>query len=170
MDYKRNSDPHYYESHCLASNCGSFALNLQGWYDPELYFEMGHGDIADWIEEVDYEGWTDIEKSDFYADVLIDGMLIEFADELRILNSEKDDLYVDEELIAFRTYCIMEEEEGWEPYPRWDFHFRVFRDGRWQEKQGDNPVNNECNIEDWGKYISEIYYFADKVILEENDE
>ena len=97
-------------------------------------------------------------------------MLIEFADELRILNSEKDDLLADEELIAFRTYCIYDEEEGWEPCPVWDFHFRVFRDGRWQEKQGSWPVNDCCDMDDWGRYDSEIFYFAHKVIVEEIDE
>ena len=162
MDYKRNSDPDYYESHCNYSNCGSFALNLQGWYDPETYFEDIYGDIGEWIEETEYDGWTDMDRSDFHADVLVDGMLIEFSDELRILNSEKDDLLENEELIAFRTYCRYEEGEGWFPDPIWDFHFRVFRDGRWQEKQGNNPVNDQCNMSDWGKYISEIFYFAHK--------
>lgn len=168
MDYKRNSDPYYYESHCENANCGSFALNLQGWYDPELYFEENHGYISDWIEEAEWEGWDDTEKSDFYANVLVDGMLIEFADELRILSSEKDDLLENEELIAFRTYCTCENEDGWD-WPRWDFHFRVFRGGRWQEKQGNSPVEDYCDMNDWGQYISEIFYFAHKVIVEENE-
>ena len=59
MDYKRNSDPAYYDEYSNYANCGSFALNLQGWYDPEIYFEDIHGYIGAWMEETECEGWSD---------------------------------------------------------------------------------------------------------------
>ena len=39
MEYTRNSDPEYYNKNRARANCGSYALRLREWYDPEDYLE-----------------------------------------------------------------------------------------------------------------------------------
>lgn len=156
MRYERNNDPSYYEEFCDYSNCGSFALNLQGWYDPEEYFYTEIGDTEEWIFNLYDEGYSEEEISNFYANHLITGMLIEFNGELREAPDWK--LKPNEELIAFRTFCIICDDE----YTRRDFHFKVFRDGTWMEKNGWTPVHT-CDEDEWNDYISDTFYLAHKI-------
>ena len=159
MRYARNSDPQYYIDNYRYANCGSYALRVEGWYDADEFFENRYGDIFDWIDNCYYNGWSNDEMSEFYADVLVGGILDEFENELRLLNDEDDELFEGEELIAFRTYAGADE---WEDYD-FDFHFKVYRDGCWREKMGWCPCE-ECTLEDWGKYISSTTYFAHKIV------
>ena len=158
MRYTRNSNPRYYIDHYEQANCGSYALRVEGWYDADAFFEAEHGDMYDWIETCDWNGWSDEEMSEFYADVLVGGILEEFHDELRELHDETDELLEGEELIAFRTFAG---HDYWGEYD-YDFHFKVYRDGCWREKMGCHPCE-ECTLEDWGKYISNTIYFAHKI-------
>ena len=157
MDYTRNSDLTYYESHPDDANCGSYALSLNEWYDPEEYFEDINGDIRGWIEEMYEEGYSDCEITDIYSSILVEGMLQEFEGELEpccgapARNSN-------EELIAFCTFC------HWEPdYDSdYDFHFKVFRNGSWLEKNGSERVKF-CEEDEWGRYTGDVYYFYHKI-------
>ena len=64
----------------------------------------------------------------------------------------------DEELIAFRAFVNED--------CNWDFHFKVLRNGLWQEKCGSDPVRF-CEEDDWHnglvEYISYTSYFAKKL-------
>ena len=158
MNYTRNSDPTYYESNCSHTNCGSYALRLKEWYDPEDYFEKKLGFINVWIENQSTAGYSDEEISDMYSEILVEGMLEEFEGELRICDGTppKSD---EEELIAFSTWCYSDLEREYADY---DFHFKVYRDGKWSEKRGNTKVRN-CTKEDWGMYISPPVYMYHKI-------
>ena len=155
MTYERNHDPEYYESHRNYANCGSFALNLKGWYDPEDYFYDREGYAADWIEELYTNGYNEEEISNLYAEILVEGMLEEFRGELRELTPTNWRINPSEELVEFRTFCYYDEEGC----ANWDFHFKVLRDGLWMEKNGSGPVHC-CEEDEWGDYISDTFYFA----------
>lgn len=149
MFYTKNSDPNYYIDHSRETNCASFALNIKEWWDPDF--------DPDWfIEEGDDEYMIDC-VIDFY----IDNLLNDF-DDLRVVQSS-DNVYEDEELIAFRVYIDLEEDNGTSYVEDYDFHFRVYRDGRWQEKCGGLEVQ-DCP-KDWGKYDSKTIYFVHKINL-----
>lgn len=166
INYKRNSNPKYYEEHCDEANCGSYALNLQGWYDPEGYFcDMYGCEYPNDVMEILYEnGYDEDEMNQIYVDTLVEGILKEFKDELRLLRWN-DKPKNNEELIAFRTYVFFDEEYC-DDFA-YDFHFKVFRNGKWMEKQGWHEVK-ECTKDEWGYYNSKTYYFAHKIIGEEN--
>ena len=161
INYERNSNPEYYETHSGESNCGSYALNLQGWYDPESYFchiyDCEYPD--DGMMELYECGYDENEINNIYADTLIEGMLKEFDGELRLINPD-DKIEDNEELIAFRTFAYLEDDEE---YFCSDFHFRVFRDGTWKEKQGWQRVE-ECDMDYWGMYDSQTYYLAHQLV------
>lgn len=152
MVYKRNNDLNYYNEHPCFANCGSYALRLEGWYDPEDYFCEKNGSINDWAEEL-LESYSEYEVSNFYAEELIEGMLDEFEGELRLI-SNYSEVKSNEELLLFCTFC----NGDW----HYDFHFKVFRDGKWMEKNGTGDVH-ETDEDDWGDYISDVWYLAHKI-------
>lgn len=157
MNYTQNHDPNYYEKHQGSSNCGSFAFQIEEWYSPDEYFEDIQGQsIEEWIErglEVGYDEW---ELSDLLADLLSDYVLMDFED-VRYLWSPAE-VQDNEELIAFRAFVSDD--------CNWDFHFKVLRDGLWQEKCGSDPVRF-CSEDDWHNglmdYNSYTVYFARKL-------
>lgn len=155
MYYTRNSDLSYYETHRHDANCGSYALRLNEWYDLDYYFEDVTGYyIGEWITEKSEEGYNDYEISTMYGDILVQGILEEFDGELEICGGwpPKTDGV---ELIAFSTYCYAN-------YGDYDYHFKVFRDGKWMEKCGSGPVE-ECTEDSWGDYIGDVTYFYHKI-------
>lgn len=152
MIYKRNNDLNYYYDNPNSANCGSYALRLEGWYDPEDYFYEKNGDIDDWAREM-LENYDIYDVSNFYAEDLVEGMLKEFDGELRLI-VDYNEVKSNEELILF---CTFYEEEGF-----YDFHFKVFRNGKWMEKNGTGEVH-ETNDNDWGEYISDVWCFAHKI-------
>ncbi len=158
MNYTRNSDLTYYETHRHEANCGSYALRLNEWYDLDYYFEDVTGYYIDeWITEKSEEGYNDYEISTMYGDILVQGILEEFDGELEICSgwpSKTDDV----ELIAFSTYCYASSSK----YGDYDYHFKVFRDGKWMEKCGMEPVQ-ECTEDGWGDYIGDVTYFYHKI-------
>ena len=160
VNYKRNSDPNYYKDYSFKANCGSYAFNLQGWYDPEAYIEKKFDcEIYDFISDLCYEGYTEEDAADIYAEELVEGMINEFDKELREIYYVDETIEQNEELVAFRTFTHF----GVEDDVYFDFHFQVFRNGKWMEKCGREPVK-ECDEENrWGRYSSKIYYFAHKV-------
>lgn len=158
MQYTRNSDLSYYKENRMAANCGSYALRLNEWYDPEEYFENVTGTSVDsWIVEM-AEEYDDDEITYLYIELLVEGMLKEFEDELEICDGQPpttDDV----ELIAFNAFCYYSEGDFFADY---DFHFRVLRDGVWKEKCGTDEVK-ECDIKNWGRYTGKTVYFYHKL-------
>ena len=153
MEYTRNTDPTFYYKNSGEVNCGSFALRLNEWYEPEEDYDT----MYDWIIGMSWD-YDDYEMSNLYADAIIDRILEDFAGEIEIcdgLAPSTDDL----ELIAFATYCIYDESEE---YCNWDFHFKVFRDGIWQQKCGCFKPEF-CEFDEWGNYTSKITYFYHKI-------
>lgn len=153
MYYTRNRDLNYYNTDCSRANCGSYALRLNEWYDPEDYVERIVGNTYDWIEELYINGYSEWEIATIYGEIMSEGILREFSGELESCEGEiiEDDSV---ELIALCTWCIYEEDVGSD----WDFHFKVYRDGKWMEKNGVFPVH-ECSEDDWGRYNSDVFYF-----------
>lgn len=160
--YTRNSDPKYYETHQGISNCGSYAFNIKEWYDADSDFEDNVGDIFMWIKDMVYEGYSDEEISDIYAEEIVPKILDDFDGEVREIDGENSPLAPNEELVALRTFCYYD-EDGWCNY---DFHFKVFRDSRWMEKCGDTAVRF-CTLDDWttgiNTYISKTIFFAHRI-------
>lgn len=161
MEYTSNNDPTYYESNRFTTNCGSFALRLKEWYDNEV--DERYGGIETWCLDLLEEGVPNSDIPDMIAETYLDRIRADFSDSVRILTRLDHNTMLkaaarnfNEELIAFRVYVPVEE---WDPeeYLEFDFHFRVYRNGRWMEKNGDRPVQ-ECNISEWGKYNSSTFF------------
>ena len=151
MYYTRNRDLTYYETNRARANCGSYALRLNEWYDPEDYVEDIIGNTYEWIEELAEEGYEDWEIATMFAEIMVDGILQEFNGELELC----DGYLTDEpniELVALCTWCAYDDMGS-----DWDFHFKVYRNGKWMEKNGCGPVI-ECDEDNWGRYNSDIFY------------
>ena len=163
MEYTKNTNPHYYEENEAYSNCGSFAFNIEEWYNPEIDLEAQVFYVGSWMLEMLDDGYTCDEVADIYAEILADSILEDFAGEIREVFSPSQ-VHDDEELIAFRGYCRYEIEE--DQFPDYDFHFKVLRNGIWQEKCGRRPVKF-CTLDDWNymtrTYNSITFYFAHRV-------
>lgn len=158
MNYTRNSDLTYYETHRHNANCGSYALRLNEWYELDDKFEdkMGYY-IDEWIEEMNENGYSDFEISTIYADTLVECMLEEFEGELEVCNGRPPSAS-SVELIAFATFCYYEDCG----HADFDYHFKVLRDGKWMEKCGMDKVR-ECTEDEWGDYISDVTYFYHRI-------
>lgn len=154
MNYTRNSDPTYYKTHENETNCGSFALRLQEWYSPEDLFIDEVGDIENWLYNIIYEGYTQEDASEIYSDWLVEQIMRDFDGEIERCDG-RPPCTSDKELIAFSTFCMWDEDDEWYT---WDFHFKVYRDGEWQQKCGHWPVES-CELEEWDRYISTPVYF-----------
>lgn len=161
MEYTANNDPNFYKSHCSVTNCGSYALRLKEWYDNEV--DECFGGIEQWCLELLEEGISDSDIPDMIAETYLDRICRDLGDSIKVLTRLDRATMLKvaahnfhEELIAFRTYVPIEE---WDPedYLEFDFHFRVYRDGRWMEKNGNHAVQ-ECDISDWGKYNSSTFF------------
>ena len=163
MQYTRNSDLTYYESHRMNTNCGSYALRLNEWYylDDRFEDEMGI-DIEEWAYEEGKKGVSDEELTNVYGEVLLKCLLEDFEGELEICDGALPKLD-NVELIAFNTFCSYNEKRLC-PVDS-DFHFKVFRDGIWKEKCGWGKVK-ECDEFSWGIYTGEVVYLYHK--LKEN--
>ena len=92
-----------------------------------------------------------------YGTILIESMLEEFGDELQLCDG-RPPTTSDVELIAFNTWCHW--EDGYDT--DFDFHFRVYRDGKWMEKSGYLEVN-ECELDEWGKYNGDVSFFYHRI-------
>ena len=161
----RNADLNYYKDYPTKGNCGSFALRINEWYEPDDSLKVWNWDYAS-------ELLTEGARREVVLDKLLKRSLVgiknDFGDSIVFLNKLSDyKEKKDEELIAFRV--------GIERYKNCvdvdvDFHFRVFRDGRWQEKCGAKDVRDNISLEEdrpWNPcgwiYDSEIAYFVHKL-------
>lgn len=163
MEYTKNTNPNFYEENECSSNCGSFAFNVEEWYDPEQDFILDVGYIDEWMIEMVESGYNCDEVADMYAESLAESVMRDFEGEVREVFYPAE-VEPNEELIAFRGYCRYESGEDW--VPDYDFHFKVLRDGIWQEKCGHYPVKF-CTEDDWTymtrTYNSETIYFAHQI-------
>ena len=153
MKYTRNSDPNFYETHL--TNCGSFALSIEEWYSPDETLSEKFDGLDDYFIDVeDMCGGDVMDMSEVFATDLAEVILDDFTDLEYLPYIEVEEV---EGLIAFRAFF---DGSDW-----WDFHFKVFRDGRWQEKNGRDPVH-DCELEDWTygplDYVSRTFYFLPK--------
>lgn len=158
MSYTHNSDLEYYKKYPTDTNCGSFALQLKEWYTPEDKFENEIGELYSWVEDMAESGYSEEEVSNFYLDAIKDQVLNDFQGEIEICDGRVPSTK-NKELIALATFCRWDEDIDWIDC---DFHFKVFRDGRWQQKRGSGEVT-DCNLEDWGDYISDVIFFYHKI-------
>lgn len=171
MIFTRNKNPRYFEENRTGTNCGSLAFNIEEWYDLELDIYDDYVDMEDWINSL-YEEFVDQKEfSDFYAKLLVKIILEDFKGEIRLVDCYSP-LKKDEELIAFRSFIDYEVQmdmfgEPMLDYADFDYHFKVFRDGEWIEKNGGYEVHS-CSESDWDcgdmSYISNTYYFAHKIL------
>ena len=163
MVYTRNTDLTYYETNRRDTNCGSYALRLNEWYNLNERFEdeMGIG-IENWAYKEGRKGASDEELTNFYSNVLLKCLLEDFKGELEVCDGA---LPTSEniELIAFNTFCSYNDESFF-PVDS-DFHFKVFRDGVWKEKCGKGIVR-ECEEHSWNIYTGETIYLYHR--LKEN--
>lgn len=164
MEYTKNTDPNYFDEYQGYSNCGSFAFNVEEWYDPEIDFEESVGYIDDWIVEMHNNGYSNDEIADIYTEAITERILNDFFGEIREVYYPSD-VNSNEELIALRGWCHYDEDDC-SNYADYDFHFKVFRNGIWQEKCGRQPVKF-CTEDEWSygtrTYNSITIYFAHEV-------
>ena len=164
MEYTRNSDPEYYNTNCTHANCGSYALRLCEWYDPESYLERIEENYVDsWIECMTMNGYSNDEITDYYINILVEGMLREFDGELELCDG-RPPTTSDKELIAFNGFCICDEDFNVDV----DFHFKVLRNGVWSEKPGREPVKF-CELDEWGRYTGKPVYMYHKIDIKGAD-
>lgn len=160
--YTHNNDPTYYETNRFKTNCGSYALRLKEWYDNEIDEECGG--IDEWIGDLVAAEIPDSAIPDIIARSFIDELLGDFPnDELILLDKVTLNLLKDtsSELIAFRVYAPIDQFYDGD-YCCFDFHFRVWRGGKWMEKNGCKKVQ-ECTITDWGVYNSSTFFLLHKI-------
>lgn len=155
MGYTRNSDPNFYFTHEHTTNCGSYALRIKEWYEVDF-------DMQDRAIELSSNGIDDREIYEIITQEAVELMLHEFGDKMRELVNVTDPIADNEELIAFRIGGL----DDWSGYDA-DFHFRVFRDGKWMEKCGCNEIQNCIFEEDaWETallYEGPIVYLAHRI-------
>ena len=164
MEYTRNSDPDYYNNNRHRANCGSYALRLREWYDPEDFLEQVEESYVDeWIECMAMNGYDNDEITNYYIDILVDGILQEFDGELELCDG-RPPTTSNKELIAFNGFCYCDDDYCID----YDFHFKVFRDGQWSEKPGCEPVKF-CELDEWGRYTGKPVYMYHKIDMKGAD-
>lgn len=142
-----------------AYNCGGYALGIYSWYRP---YDVGVADeIANALE-------LDENIDDIIHDLFIstrDHILVEFPN-LRLIKKEDIDKY--DSVIAYRVGIS---QYSTYDHVDWDFHFRLYKDGKWTEKAGGLPISEcefdpleeiqwECEDDDELVYTGEIALFA----------
>lgn len=171
--YKRNTNPKLYEDEQVDTNCGSFALGVDGWYCPYILDELDEDDElwiyteyerAHWIEELVYE--------DYDREEIMDAVIArDFEFILKtcpwLMPIEREEINEKDRVIAYRLSMeIPDERSEFDTDDYTDFHFRVLIDGEWWEKNGAGPVHKVENpdddedwvVDDWLVYDGEIRY------------
>lgn len=134
-------------------NCGGFALETFSWYEPDFFNDEG----CYLCEDLAAENFSIEYIQEVLCKGCINSILEDFGEKIRVV-LRKDNLKTDEELIAFRVDCGFETD-----YEIQDFHFRVFRDGRWQEKNGHGQIHDAADPDEeiWnGIYLGPTIYLA----------
>ena len=147
-------------------NCGGYALKTFSWYCPYEFDEDTHpyDSNLDWMESLLYQNGLTIEEAT--EEILwgnVNKMLEDFAEKLRVVQKDEH-LKADEELIAYRL-SVMKDEKWVEEM---DFHYAVFREGKWKHKLGRDKIRPfKFTEESWETsyfiYNSPIVYLAHKI-------
>lgn len=139
--------------------CGGYALGIYSWYKP---YDIGVVDeIANALE-------LDENIDDIIHDLFVstrDHILVDFPN-LRLIKKEDIDKY--DSVIAYRVGIS---QYSTYDHVDWDFHFRLYKDGKWTEKAGGLPISEcefdpleeiqwECEDDDELVYTGEIALFA----------
>lgn len=166
---KRNAD----NTPSFEYNCGGYALQTFSWYKPYEF------DSYDYIYELLAQGYSEEEITERILEVSRDNMEWDFGDKIRFIRTDYfsrentqeellNQLEENEELIAFRIGLEIDDCDYDNPViVDYDFHYRVYRNGSWSEKMGNESIT-PCDFEEdyWDGfciYDSPIYYFAMKV-------
>ena len=171
--YKRNTNPKLYEDAVEETNCGSFALGVEGWYSP--YFPYGEradddalwqyeeDERANWISELVCEGFDKEEIMEAVIDRDFEFILKTCPWLIPIDEDEIDDK---DRIIAYRLSMeIPNEREEFDVDSDMDFHFRVLIGGEWWEKNGASPIHkvysaidDPWEVDDWLIYDGPIRF------------
>lgn len=144
-------------------NCGSYAFNLDEWYHPGcLCGEDEEGELFDCLDFWSEEGCDDDELADKLADLYLERVKNDFEDKIviSILKPDLEALDKDMEVIAFRAGAYEFNSDF-----DYDFHFKVYRDGRWFEKRGFEPIR-PTSLDEWSGsiyYNSQTFYITHKI-------
>lgn len=163
---KYNTDKHFWEKKRPNCNCGSFAFDLDSWYTPGSL----SGDKDDDDEDTIYDFIEDLYECGHNEDSIANKLLQryahkvaeDFGDSVYGFTLKEIDPYKlddDEELIALRAGVSIQDDRYLDL--DYDFHFKVFRDNRWYEKQGATEVH-VCLLDVWCgsmEYNSVTAYF-----------
>ena len=76
--YTHNTNPNYYKENCGFSNCGSYAFNIEEWYDADNGFEWEVGDIDSWVIEM-AANYSDEEISEMYSKAVVEQIFDDFV-------------------------------------------------------------------------------------------
>lgn len=134
--YNSRNERNQYNTSIDDYNCAGFALRTYSWYCPN------HFPLRDMFEMLFEEGCVDFgTATDRVTDVLVNTMLKDFSGRLRVVQ-RVEEVRANEELIAFRVAANYDEIDYDPDYADYDFHYRVFRDQRWQEKNGDSDIHS----------------------------
>lgn len=157
MEYNKGLD--FWKKEHEECNCGSYAFNLNEWYSPGVICGVDDNENGP-MDCLDYwygEGYRRKELADELAKFYLERIEDDFKDSIQIV-TEMPELYrTNAEVIAFRAAAYVEED--YENFD-YDFHFKVFRDGKWLEKKGSQPIKF-TSIEDWSGsicYNSQTFY------------
>ena len=165
MNYTKNTDLNFFDTYRIDTNCGSFAFNVEEWYSP-LIVPDPYWTMEEWID-AEYDCYENCESfSDAYAAMVREAVLEDFSETIRPVK-ENEPIESNEELVALRCMIYWEESDGELIYTDWDYHFKVFRDNKWQEKTGTLAVR-DCTLDNWdygiNNYKSTVYFFAHKIL------
>lgn len=152
--YVRNSNPLLFDDEQEETNCGSFALNVTKWYTPYLR--------EDYVEDESLMKYCEYEREEMAREMLLDGYSREEV--MRVITEldfefimktcpwlmpiKKEDITPTDRVIAYRLSLEDVEPEEFDMDTYGDFHFRLFVDGEWYEKNGAGPVHIIDNPEE----------------------
>lgn len=127
-------------------NCGGYALRTYSWYLPwEDEYEI--------LDEINDEQLDEEDALECILQKCCDYMLNEFDGTLRIAPQLPLKKFKynpkEEELIAFRVNVNHFEKNDEINYFDIEFHFKVYRDGKWMEKLGSEPISYCENENQW---------------------
>ena len=169
--YKRNSDPGLFRENENGTNCGSFALNVTEWYTP--YIEGYIEDDSLWKYEVDerarwaydllQDGYTAMEVMDCVTDRDFEFILMTCP---WLEPIDLDEMRDTDRVIAYRLSMeVPGDVSEFDMDENGDFHFRLFENGEWWEKNGAGPVHKVIDmseepweVDDWLIYDGPVKY------------
>ena len=151
----RIKDPLFWAKKRLGCNCGSYALNIDSWFIPYDEDEYPALDREDFIASL-YASGNDVNS---IMDILLEGDVEGILEQCPwIEQTSKEEINDDDIVVAYRLALTIED---WNPdedadifqadYIDTDFHFRIRRNGVWEEKCGNTPITR-CKEQVWEEF------------------